>query len=73
MANELLTKKEVSKQFPDVPNKGRWYELMDFAVGKGNNFGFYGFVDGKHVILESGYNRIYDAGEAAREWKERIL
>lgn len=71
----LLTKKEVEEQFPDIPQHGFWYELIDFSEREyGSDWGFYGFNDGEHIHNSGGmFTRIRDAGDAARVWKADMI
>lgn len=69
--NKLLTDKEVRELFPEIPQRGLWYEIIDFSERDyGSDWGFYGFADGHHVENSGGlYSQIRKAGDAAREWK----
>lgn len=68
--NKLLTDEEVRNTFPELPQRGLWFELADFSGRDyGNDWGFYGFKDGKNIFVSRTYGDLSDAGEAARRWK----
>lgn len=59
----------------DIPKYGYWYEIIDFSERDyGNDWGFYGYKDGKRVYSSGGiYSRIRLAGDAARDWKKEQM
>lgn len=71
--SKLLSNEQVRHQFPRIPQKGIWYEIIDYSDDDAlySNGWFYGFLNGKH-IYESGnlYNKIRQAGDGARTWKK---
>jgi hypothetical protein len=69
--NILLTPEQVKEQFPEIPQRGLWFEVIDFSEKEySSSWGFYGFLNGQHVYSSGGaYSRISKAGDAAREWK----
>lgn len=77
MKQKLLSKEEVQKQFPKIPQRGLWYEIIDFSdddASYSNDWGFYGFLNG-NMIYNSGNiaSKIHKAGDEAREWKQREI
>lgn len=75
--SKLLSLKEVKEQFPRIPQKGLWYEIIDFSNDDAtwsNDWGFYGFLHGNHIYNSgNAFSRIQKAGDAAREWKQQEL
>lgn len=74
---KLLSREEVQKLFPKIPQRGLWYEIIDFSdddASYSNDWGFYGFLNG-NMIHNSGNieSKIRKAGEAAREWKAQEI
>ena len=58
-----------------VPQKGLWYELIDFSERDyGSSWGFYGYKDGVKIYNSGGlWSKIRWAGDAAREWKKEKM
>lgn len=56
-----------------IPQKGWWYELIDFSERDyGSSWGYYLYHNGEKVYSSGGlWSRISSAGDAAREHKER--
>ena len=69
----LLSRQEVALQFPDIPLRGLWFEVVDFSpddASWSNDWGFYGFLNGE-MAYNSGNiaSNMRGAYKAASEWK----
>lgn len=70
----LVNSQDYRHLFPDLPQKGLWFEVIDFNEREySSTYGWYGFHNGKCVYVCSGISsRFGPAIEAAKEWKQRV-